>query len=412
MLPDLAQRWDATRRRTREIFRILAPEAFDMRPIPLRHPIRFYEGHLASFNRGMLLRGRAMDGDNAPELTSLFARGIDPLTVGEAQDATIQRWPERARVQDYIAEVDEQMREVFGQGEIDPIYLHTAIEHEEMHQETLMYLIHRLPHPMKEAPAGSRIENGTGLKDWEWVDVPGGSVRLGVERGEVPFGWDNEHPSCEVEVATFQMASRKVSNEDYLEFVNAGGYETEKFWSEADWRALREEEISGPPFWIRSGDGWMYRGLFEDLPLPLTWPVYVSFAEANAYCRWKGCRLPTEAEYQIALDRQGAPDRAADNYDFVRWNPAPVMDGNGGGPLAQLSGNGWEWTTTEFRGFPGFEPFAHYPGYSADFFDGRHFVLKGASPVTPAPLVRPSFRNWFQDRYRYAYTGFRCARDV
>ena len=105
-----------------------------------------------------------------------------------------------------------------------------------------------------------------------------------------------------------------------------------------------------------------------------------------------------------------APQAEHDNFDFFAWNPTPVSGQNG--DLGQLVGNGWEWTSSPFGGFPGFKPFLHYSGYSADFFDGVHFVLKGASPVTPAVLVRRSFRNWFQGQYRYAYTAFRCARDL
>ena len=130
-----------------------------MRPIPLRHPLRFYEGHLASFNFGMLLQSGFVKNDPQPELTNLFARGIDPLGTSAADKLTIQQWPERARVADYIAGVDNEMTRAF-EGEIDPIYLHTAVEHEEMHQETLMYLIHRVPYELKRKPANVRSERG------------------------------------------------------------------------------------------------------------------------------------------------------------------------------------------------------------------------------------------------------------
>jgi iron(II)-dependent oxidoreductase len=120
--------------------------------------------------------------------------------------------------------------------------------------------------------------------------------------------------------------------------------------------------------------------------------------------------LPSEAEWHRAFEHAAAPQAEHDNFDFFAWNPTPVSGQNG--DLGQLVGNGWEWTSSPFGGFPGFKPFLHYPGYSADFFDGVHFVLKGASPVTPAALVRRSFRNWFQGQYRYAYTAFRCARDL
>jgi len=409
MTSSLLERYDRVRRRTREIFASVAPEAFDQRPIPLRHPIRFYEGHLASFNFGMLLQGGAVSSDPDPALTQLFARGIDPLDQQAAERASISTWPDRATVAAYDARVDKTMRDAFST-DIDPIFLHTALEHEEMHQETLMYLIHRLPPEMKRERNGVQRTTTPRSRPVEWIRINGGTARMGVEPGTVPFGWDNEFPSASEEVAEFEIASHKVTNGEYLEFVQAGGYQDEQVWDAAAWRFLQSEGITAPQYWKQCGDTWQYDGLFAPMPLPLDWPVYVSHVEAVAFARWRGCRLPTEAEWHLAAEQAPAPERERDSFDFATWNPVAVAT-NGAG-LSQMVGNGWEWTSTVFAGFPGFQPFAHYPGYSADFFDGRHFVLKGASPVTPAELVRPSFRNGFQDQYRHAYTAFRCARDV
>ncbi len=409
MTQTLSERYHDVRRRTRQIFDLIAPDAFDMRPIPLRHPLRFYEGHLASFNVGMLLQSGFLENDQQPDLTTLFARGIDPLDTSAADKLAIQRWPERGVVADYITQVENEMERAF-ESEIDPIYLHTAVEHEEMHQETLMYLVHRVPYELKRKPANVQSELGQSLSSASWIQIEAGTAQLGADPKTVPFGWDNEFPQMQADVAAFQIASRKVSNGDYLEFIDAGGYQNEKLWTDAGWKFMREGQINGPPFWTRKDGQWQYNGSFESLPLPLDWPVYVSHIEALAFTRWRGCRLPTEAEWHRAFESAPAPQAEGDNFDFVAWNPTPVSGRDR--ELFQLAGNGWEWTSVPFKGFPGFKPFPHYLGYSADFFDGLHFVLKGASPVTPAELVRPSFRNWFQDHYRYAYTAFRCARDL
>jgi formylglycine-generating enzyme required for sulfatase activity len=162
--------------------------------------------------------------------------------------------------------------------------------------------------------------------------------------------------------------------------------------------------------------------MFEAIPLPMSWPVYVSHAEAAAFARWRDARLPTEAEYQQAAFGDAAslhpwgdaePSDAHGVFDFSSWDPQPAGSHPAGASawgVEDLAGNGWEWTSTPFAPFPGFTAMNSYPEYSADFFDGEHFVMKGASPATARELIRPSFRNWFRPRYPYVYATFRCAR--
>ncbi|MEO7652438.1 MAG: SUMF1/EgtB/PvdO family nonheme iron enzyme, partial [Bryobacteraceae bacterium] len=148
----------------------------------------------------------------------------------------------------------------------------------------------------------------------------------------------------------------------------------------------------------------------------LDWPVYATLDQASAYAQWKGQGLPTEAQFHRAAyggpGIEGQPDFSAENADFKRWDPEPVTAGrvNALG-LRQMVGNGWEWTSTVFQPFPGFSPFPTYPGYSANFFDGRHYVLKGASPRTAAAFLRPSFRNWFRPEYPYVFATFRTVEN-
>jgi len=216
-----------------------------------------------------------------------------------------------------------------------------------------------------------------------------------------------------------------VSNADFLQFVNSSGYEARQFWADADWQWKSECKISHPVFWKQSGNEWLYRTMFNEIPLPLDWPVYVSQAEASAYARWAGKSLPTEAEWHRAAygtqdDTQRryawgneSPNARLCNADLARWTPVPVNalpSGQSSFGVHGMLGNGWEWTSTEFAPFPGFERFPFYPGYSANFFDGKHFVMKGGSPRTAACMLRPSFRNWFQPHYQYVYAGFRCVR--
>jgi formylglycine-generating enzyme required for sulfatase activity len=152
--------------------------------------------------------------------------------------------------------------------------------------------------------------------------------------------------------------------------------------------------------------------MFSQIPLPLDWPVWVTWEQASAYAAWRGFQLPTEAHFQRAAGLT-APDPARDNFNYNRWNPVAVdfnlsnHDALAHDVPAQMVGNGWEWTSDVFAPFEGFDPHPLYPGYSADFFDGQHYVMKGASPRTAGILTRPSFRNWFRSDYPYMYAGFR-----
>jgi len=269
------------------------------------------------------------------------------------------------------------------------------------------------------------------------VEIPAGSAMLGLFRGEAnllgghDFGWDNEYEAHTVQVPAFSIDQYQVSNREYLQFMSAGGYEERVLWKNADWNWKAAQAISHPVFWSRANGeingAWHYRTMFEDIPLPLDWPVYASQAEASAYARWAGKSLPTEAQWHRAAygtpqaQEYGterlfpwgaeAPQSRLGNFDFERWDPTPIgafPQGKSAFGVADLLGNGWEWTASSFAPFAGFQPFEFYPGYSANFFDGEHYVMKGGSARTAACMLRRSFRNWFQPHYQYVYAGFRC----
>jgi ergothioneine biosynthesis protein EgtB len=285
---------------------------------------------------------------------------------------------------------------------------------------------HRLRLDEKQRPAGYTAPVDSPPPQQEWIGIPPGRVTLGLDRDDLVFGWDNERPATIADVGDFHIQRHDVTNAAFLEFVEAGGYADGRWWRPADWAWAQSEGIRHPLFWEQHDGAWAWRGMFDLLPLPLSWPVYVSHAEASAYARWRGARLPTEAEFQRAA--YGTPSGAERTYpwgddpptaahgalDFSRWDPAPAGShpaGRSAWGIDDLVGNGWEWTGTVFAPFAGFTVIPSYPEYSADFFDGEHFVMKGASTATARELVRPTFRNWFRARYPYVYATFRCARD-
>jgi iron(II)-dependent oxidoreductase len=451
------------RARSRAIFDLIDPSAYYSRPIALRNPIVFYEGHLPAFSIISLIK-RGFGGPGVDErLETLFARGIDPDSESTAvpRSGAQTRWPSRDEVLAFADRADEAIVEALDAGGFPDAATHpaahraealyTALEHEAMHQETLLYMWHRLPYDQKVKPAGVRYELGNlppsaGRKQ-ATVRIPAGAATLGADRERVTFGWDNEFEAHRVDVAAFDIDVHNITNADFLAFVEAGGYRDSSLWSPENWAWVQQEKLEHPTFWTpstrdaadaRSGqaasscapadrvEGWHWRGMFEEIPLPATWPVYVSHAEASAYARWRGRRLPTEAEYHRAAfgERSGTapggdreypwgsepPDERHGNFDFQAWEPVPVGSRPAGASawgVHDLVGNGWEWTSTIFAPFPGFSPMASYPEYSADFFDGKHYVMKGASPATARELLRRSFRNWFRPNYPYVYATFR-----
>jgi len=424
------------RERSRAIFDRLADEAYYAQPIALRHPIVFYEGHLPAFSFNTLVK-RALGGASIDaRLESLFARGIDPSDESAADTRPELQWPTRDAVRQFAGEADRQVLDALANGDLDrpgdllldrAEAVFTILEHEAMHQETLLYMWHRLPFDQKRKPADYRPRGGEEVPAQEWINVPRGSATLGVDRDAVPFGWDNEFPSAIADVHAFAIERHNVTNAAFLEFVEAGGYDDQRWWKPDDFAWLQHDGVRYPLFWERHGADWYWRGMFDLIPLPLAWPVYVSQAEASAYARWRDARLPTEAEFQRAAfgapdgrERRhpwgdGTPGSAHGVFDFASWDPEPAGShpaGRSAWGVDDLVGNGWEWTSTVFAPFAGFHAMASYPEYSADFFDGEHVVMKGASPATARELIRPSFRNWFRARYPYVYATFRCAKEA
>jgi ergothioneine biosynthesis protein EgtB len=421
------------RERSRALFDMLADEAYYSQPIALRHPIVFYEGHLPAFSFNTLVKKGLERPSIDAALERLFARGIDPDDINAEctmQNAAFRAaWPTRDEVRAFAAEADRQVLDALAWGDVErpghPLLdraeaVFCILEHEAMHQETLLYMWHRLPFEQKHRPAGYAPRVDGPVPAVEWIEIPAGRATLGVDRASIPFGWDNEFPAHAVDVPAFEIDRHDVTNARFLEFVDAGGYDDPRWWRREDWHWIDSEQVKHPLFWERDGDRWYWRGMFERLPLPLSWPVYVSHAEAAAFARWNDARLPTEAEYQRAAYgravRSGPREASAPSpgvFDFSSWDPEPAGSHPAGASVwgvQDLVGNGWEWTSTPFAPFPGFRAMASYPQYSADFYDGEHFVMKGASPATARELLRPTFRNWFRARYPYVYATFRCVR--
>jgi gamma-glutamyl hercynylcysteine S-oxide synthase len=435
----LLSRMNEARSRTDGLFELLPPNSFYDRPIPERHRLIFYLGHLEAFDWNLLSGPLGLSPTN-PTFDKLFAFGIDPVGTGLPAD-TPEDWPNIAQIERYNQRVrgalDEALhgRRSFDAGSpvADGTLLNVAIEHRLMHAETLAYLLHNMPVDRKTPHPAPAPDPRPEPKQFR-IKIPAGVATLGQKKHAETFGWDNEFQRTEVFVPGFSIDAFPVTNAEYLKFVQAGGYEDPQYWSHEDWEWKRQARLDHPHFWLpRSGSvasdqdtRWEYQTMFGTIPLPRSWPLFASHAEALAFCRWAGKKLPTEAQWHRAAyaTPQGIersypwgdeePDSTRGNFHHSRWTASPV-DAHPAGASAfavqDLLGNGWEWTSTPFGPLPGFEPFSFYPGYSANFFDGKHFVLKGGSQRTDACMLRRAFRNWFQPNYPYIYSTFRCLEE-
>jgi ergothioneine biosynthesis protein EgtB len=439
--PTLLFRIGEARARTDALFQMLPASSFYDRPVPERHRLIFYLGHLEAFDSNLFAPVLGLKSHD-PKFDKLFAFGIDPVGGGLPTDVPAD-WPSIGQVERYNRRVRTALDDALHAAEeagssvpeiADGTLLHVAIEHRLMHAETLAYLLHNLPFDRK-IPQAETFADMRPAPVPEQIMIPAGVATLGQPRN-LPhtFGWDNEFGLHQIHVPSFSVGAFPVTNHEYLKFVRAGGYDDPGYWTPEDWEWKQRSRLARPHFWTPRLNSlltepetqWDYRGMFGTIPLPPSCPVYVTHAEASAFARWSGKRLPTEAQWHRAAygapdgtERtypwgEAPPDWTRGNFHHERWDTTAV-DAHPSGASAfgvfDLVGNGWEWTSTDFGPLPGFEAFAFYPGYSANFFDGQHFVMKGGSPRTDASMLRRSFRNWFQPHYPHVYATFRCVED-
>ncbi|KDN19507.1 ergothioneine biosynthesis protein EgtB [Amycolatopsis rifamycinica] len=297
-------------------------------------------------------------------------------------------------------------------------------QHEQQHDETML-ATHQLRKgdPVLHAPEPPPARSGTLPAE---VLVPGGAFTMGTSAE--PWALDNERPAHEIAVDAFWMDTVPVTCGAYVEFLDGGGYDDERWWSPAGWAYRTENGITAPRFWKREQDGWWRTrfGVYERIPAdePV---VHVSYHEAEAYAAWAGRRLPTEAEWEKAArfdpatgrsrrfpwgDEEPSAEHANLGQRHLRPAPAGAYPA-GASPTGvhQLIGDVWEWTSTDFHGYPGFSAFP-YREYSEVFFGPEYKVLRGGSFGTDSAAIRGTFRNWDYPIRRQIFAGFRTARDA
>ncbi|HVL47041.1 MAG TPA: ergothioneine biosynthesis protein EgtB [Candidatus Thermoplasmatota archaeon] len=431
--PAIAERLAETRARTLALLAPVADEDYAALHSPFAGPLAWDVGHVPGFEELWLVKRTGPDRARYAGATE----GLDPRF-----DAAVHAKPERAKLA--LPTRDEATREMarvraaalaalekVPLDASDPLLAdafvhHMVLNHEAQHQETMLITLALMPKGRYVPPREGEKPRRAGAKPDGFARVRAGAFRMGSQRSAGTY--DNEWPAHEVDVPAFNIGRAPVTNGEYLRFVEAGGYDREEFWSEDGWMMKLVRGWRHPLSWSRREEGWTLREFDRESPLPLDAPVtHVSWYEAEAYARFAGARLPTEAEWEKAARWDPATGATrAFPWGDAPWEPrranlgarlfgvadaGAYPDGVSAVGAHQMVGDVWEWTASEFEPYDGFEAFP-YDGYSVPFMKGGYFVLKGGSWATAPSVARPAFRNWHQPDHQQEFAGFRLAKDV
>ncbi len=399
-------------------------DAFYSKPEPLRHPLIFYFGHTASFYINKLLLGKFIFSRVNEKIESVCAVGVDEMSWDDLNSENYQ-WPTVNEVREYRQQVFSLVCKL-----IDDMPLTLPIEsdslawimlmgseHERIHLETSSVIIRMLP-----------IEHVTPNDNWlacsdvgdapknQLINVHGKNVLLGKPESAQTYGWDNEYGEAEVVVPDFSTSQFLVSNQEFIEFINAGGYQNLAYWTEEGQQWLKYKKPSMPVFWLKKGEEYFQRNLTQEILLPLNWPAEVNYLEAKAFCNFKTeqtgliIRLPSEAEWSCLRDFI--------NDDINQWQQTPgninlaysasssPVDRYEHNGIYDIVGNVWQWTESPIDGFNGFEVHPLYDDFSTPTFDGKHNLIKGGSWISTGNEATRYSRYAFR-RHFFQHAGFR-----
>lgn len=406
------------------LFDCLVDDAgFYKKSIPLRHPLIFYLGHTATFFINKLLLAKLITERVDPRMESVFAVGVDEMSWDDLSEESYD-WPRVSEVKDYRAKVRGEVLQLIESLHLTlPINWESSwwpiimgIEHELIHFETSSVLIrqHDLAKVQKQPLWPACTVSGKAPEN-KLITVAAGTVSLGKANDDAFYGWDNEYGQHNAEVAEFKASQYLVSNQEFLEFVEAGGYKQNRFWSDegCSWRQFTG--ATHPSFW-RWQNGWRLRLMTEEIDMAWDWPAEVNYHEAKAFCEWKGeqtkqlIRMPTEDEWHRLCSQAGVEElgtsKANANLHLDHFASCCPVTRFQHGEWFDVVGNVWQWTETPIYPFDNFKVHPLYDDFTTPTFDGKHNLIKGGSWISSGNEARLSARYAFR-RHFSQHAGFR-----
>ena len=382
-------------------------KAYYTKATSLRHPLIFYYGHTAVFFINKLHVAKLIPSRLDAELESTLAIGVDEMSWDDLDESNYN-WPTPQQVTDYRNKVRKLVDDFIMSAPLtlpiqwdDPMWIiMMGIEHERIHLETTSVLIRQLPIELVQPHAlfpECDIKNAQAPEN-QLLPVKGAEVVLGKSSDDRLYGWDNEYGSQAFQVDDYKASQYLVSNQEYLEFVKAGGYSHKQYWTEEGQGWLEFTSAAHPEFWVVEGDNYKYRTMTRVIDMPWDWPVDVNYLEAKAFCNWKA-------------EQSGKPvDKAPGNINLEYWaSSCPVNQFAveiGGYGFYDVIGNVWQWAETPIDGYPGFKVHPVYDDFSTPTFDGKHNMIKGGCFISTGNYAIKDSRYAFR-RHFFQHAGFR-----
>ena len=411
----LARKYSEVRATTLQLAAPLSAEDQILQSMPEASPTKWHLAHTTWFFETFLLTPHAAAyrpfDDRFRRLFNSYYKQVGEHPNRGARG--LMSRPSLEEVHAYRRGVDEAMLALIGRAGDDVLALvELGLNHEQQHQELILTDIkHALwSSPLQPAYRPQPIDQPGTAANLEWREFDGGIYEIG-HRGP-DFAFDNEGPRHEVLLRPFRIASRAVTNGEWLQFMADGGYRMPQLWLSDGWDAICAQQWDAPLYWQRRGDEWWQYSMNGTRRVEESEPAcHISYYEADAYARWAGARLPLEEEWEIAAGRNAGRGAMLEDEVF-HPQPAAALEGERAPTLQQVFGDVWEWTASPYVAYPGFRPAPGAIGEYNGKFMCNQFVLRGGSCMTPASHIRSTYRNFFPPPVRWQFSGVRLASDI